>query len=113
MGPGKAFDHSKFFIICMNVLGSPYGTASPVTLNPRTEKPYGPEFPLTTIRDDVHLHKLVLDSLQVNQIQFVIGGSMGGMQVRLCVQFLEVKVFFNDFSYYYRPLNGLILVQTM
>jgi len=53
MGPGRAFDPTKFFIVCCNVLGSPYGTASPVTLNPETNVSYGPEFPLTTIRDDV------------------------------------------------------------
>lgn len=53
MGPGKAFDPKRYFIFCANVLGSPYGTASPVTTNPDTNLPYGPEFPATTIRDDV------------------------------------------------------------
>jgi len=53
IGPGKAFDTSKFFIFCGNALGSPYGSASPVTINPDTEETYGPEFPLVTIRDDV------------------------------------------------------------
>jgi homoserine O-acetyltransferase len=53
MGPGKAFDPSRYFIFCANVLGSPYGSASPVTTNPDTGKPYGPDFPLTSIRDDV------------------------------------------------------------
>jgi homoserine O-acetyltransferase len=53
MGRGKAFDPTRFFIFCANVMGSPYGTASPVTTNPDTKKPYGPEFPRTTIRDDV------------------------------------------------------------
>ncbi len=53
MGRGKAFDHYRFFIICVNTLGSPYGSASPVTINPDTGRPYGPEFPPTTIRDDV------------------------------------------------------------
>ena len=53
MGRGKVFDANRFFIFCANVLGSPYGSASPVTTNPETGKPYGPEFPLTTIRDDV------------------------------------------------------------
>lgn len=54
-GPGRAFDISRFFIICMNSLGSPYGTASPVTYKNRdpAQGRYGPEFPLTTIRDDV------------------------------------------------------------
>ncbi|EJF64608.1 homoserine O-acetyltransferase [Dichomitus squalens LYAD-421 SS1] len=81
MGHGKAFDASRFFIFCGNVLGSPYGSASPVTLNPETGKPYGPEFPLTTIRDDVRIHKLVLDHLGVSSVAVVIGGSMGGMAV--------------------------------
>ncbi|KAI1797317.1 homoserine O-acetyltransferase [Ganoderma leucocontextum] len=79
VGHGKAFDASRFFIFCANVLGSPYGSASSVTLIPETGKPYGPEFPLTTIRDDVLIHKLVLDHLCVRSVAVVIGGSMGGM----------------------------------
>ena len=65
MGRGKAFDPNRFFIICANTLGSPYGSASPVTINPDTGKQYGPEFPPTTIRDDVgyvvgyHFHILL------------------------------------------------------
>ncbi|KAI0671541.1 homoserine O-acetyltransferase [Trametes maxima] len=81
MGRGKAFDPSRYYIFCANVLGSPYGSASPVTINPATGRPYGPEFPLTTIRDDVHIHKLVLDHLGVSSVAVVIGGSMGGMAV--------------------------------
>lgn len=53
MGRGKVFDSDRFFIFCANVLGSPYGSASPVSTNPATGKPYGPEFPATSIRDDV------------------------------------------------------------
>jgi hypothetical protein len=53
IGRGKAFDPNRFFIFCANVLGSPYGTASPITLDPTTGRLYGPEFPPTTIRDDV------------------------------------------------------------
>lgn len=54
-GPGKAFDVTRFFVICINTLGSPYGTASPVTYKDgdSSQGRYGPEFPLTTIRDDV------------------------------------------------------------
>ncbi|KAI9436899.1 Alpha/Beta hydrolase protein [Lactarius indigo] len=81
MGQGKAFDPSRFFVVCVNVMGSPYGTASPVTTNPSTGKPYGPVFPATTIRDDVRLHKHVLDHLGVSSVAVVIGGSMGGMAV--------------------------------
>ncbi len=61
-GAGKAFDMSTFFIVCLNSLGSPYGSASPVTSvdgDPNRER-YGPEFPLTTIRDDVKYMLLIL-----------------------------------------------------
>ncbi|KAF8626584.1 hypothetical protein AX15_004795 [Amanita polypyramis BW_CC] len=81
VGRGKAFDASRFFIFCANVLGSPYGTASCVTVNPATGRRYGPEFPPTTVRDDVRLHKEVLDRLGVKGVAVVIGGSMGGMMV--------------------------------
>lgn len=83
LGPARAFDPTKFFIICLNSLGSPYGSASPVTLNPATGERYGPEFPLCTVRDDVQIHKRVLDFLGVKQVAACIGGSMGGM---LCLE---------------------------
>jgi homoserine O-acetyltransferase len=53
MGPGKTFDYHRFFIFCGNLLGSPYGSASSLTTNPHTGRPYGPDFPPTTFRDDV------------------------------------------------------------
>ena len=81
MGRGKAFDPDRFFIFCANALGSPYGSASPLTLNPVTQKPYGRSFPRTTVRDDVRIHKLVLDHLGVTSVAVAIGGSMGGMTV--------------------------------
>ncbi|RAH65876.1 homoserine O-acetyltransferase [Aspergillus aculeatinus CBS 121060] len=82
-GAGAALDPSKHFIICMNCLGSPYGTASPLTDRDGDASlgPYGPDFPLTSIRDDVRLFRKVLDRLGVVRIQSVIGGSMGGMHV--------------------------------
>jgi len=88
-GPGdeknvrKAFDMSRFFVVCVNAPGSPYGSVSPVTaIDGDPEKGrYGPEFPLTTIRDDVQITKLILDDLGVKQVATVIGGSMGGMLV--------------------------------
>ncbi|RMZ80533.1 hypothetical protein DV737_g2886, partial [Chaetothyriales sp. CBS 132003] len=92
-GPGQAFDVSRFFVVCLNSLGSPYGSASPVTNkdgNPELGR-YGPEFPLTTIRDDVRIHKIVLDSLGVKQIAAAVGGSMGGMLV------LEYAYFGKDY----------------
>ncbi|KAG9189267.1 homoserine O-acetyltransferase [Alternaria panax] len=92
-GPGKAFDISRFFVVCMNSLGSPYGSASPVTAKDGDASlgPYGPEFPLTTVRDDVNVFKLILDDLGVKQIAAVIGGSMGGMLV------LEFAYFGKDY----------------
>ncbi|CUS13104.1 unnamed protein product [Tuber aestivum] len=81
VGPGRAFDWGRFFVVCCNSLGSPYGSASPCTMNPETSRIYGPEFPLTTVRDDVNIHKIVLDYLGVRSIAVAIGGSMGGMLV--------------------------------
>jgi homoserine O-acetyltransferase len=80
LGPGKPFDPTIFFIFCGNVLGSPYGSASPITINPDTGHRYGPSFPLTTLRDDVRIHKYILDQLKVKSVEYVIGGSLGGMQ---------------------------------
>ncbi|EEP79460.1 homoserine O-acetyltransferase [Uncinocarpus reesii 1704] len=86
---GQAFDTTKFFVVCLNSLGSPYGSASAVTCKDgdQSKGQYGPEFPLTTIRDDVkyavlistYIHKIILDDLGVRQIAAVVGGSMGGM----------------------------------
>ncbi|KAF1812631.1 homoserine O-acetyltransferase [Eremomyces bilateralis CBS 781.70] len=92
-GPGKAFDVSRFFVVCINSLGSPYGSASPVTCmdGDPTQRHYGPEFPLTTVRDDVNIFKLILDDLGVRQLAAVIGGSMGGMLV------LEFAYFGKDY----------------
>ncbi|KAH7392853.1 Alpha/Beta hydrolase protein [Pyrenochaeta sp. MPI-SDFR-AT-0127] len=79
IGPGKALDYTRYFIFCANVLGSPYGSASPLSTDTMIELPYGPKFPRTTVRDDVRIHKLVLDTLGVQCVAAVIGGSMGGM----------------------------------
>jgi homoserine O-acetyltransferase len=91
LGPGRAFDPTKFFIICLNSLGSPYGSASPCTIDFETGKYYGPEFPLVTVKDDVNIHKLILDDIGVKSIAVVIGGSMGGMLV------LEYAYFGKDY----------------
>ncbi|KAM0750343.1 homoserine O-acetyltransferase [Meredithblackwellia eburnea MCA 4105] len=83
LGPSHAFDPTRLFIFCANVLGSPYGTASPVTRNPHLSNGgrWGPDFPPTVVRDDVRLHKIILDHLKVESVAVVIGGSMGGMAV--------------------------------
>lgn len=79
LGNDQAFDPSRFFVICLNSMGSPYGSFSPLSINEDTGEPYGPEFPLCTVRDDVRAHRIVLDSLGVSSVACVIGGSMGGM----------------------------------
>ena len=79
LGTNKTFDPLRFFIVCINFLGSPYGSCSPVTIDRSTGKPYGPSFPLVTVKDDIGIQKLILDSLDVKSIASVIGGSMGGM----------------------------------
>ena len=80
IGPGRALDTTLYFVICANVMGSPYGTVSPITEKPGLGEPYGPDFPVPTIRDTVALHRVLLDALGVERVAFPIGGSMGGMQ---------------------------------
>lgn len=82
LGPGKALDTEKYFVVCMNTLGSCYGTCGPASPDPRAADGarYGPRFPTVTIRDAVELQASVLrDALQVEQLACVLGGSMGGM----------------------------------
>jgi len=80
-GPGRALDPTTHFIVCLNVPGSPYGSVSPLTSDPDTEAPYGPDFPPVTTRDTVALHRRVLERLGVRRVDCAIGGSMGGMHV--------------------------------
>lgn len=81
IGPGRALDTDRYFVICANVIGSPYGTVSPLTDDPATGRPYGATFPAVTPRDTVRLHHRLLWSLGVRRVAAAIGGSMGGMHV--------------------------------
>src|SRR3954468_2503275 len=79
IGPGKAVDTNRFFVICANVLGGCQGSTGPSSLNPVTGRAYGVEFPFVTILDMVRSQKLLLDHLGVSELHATIGGSMGGM----------------------------------
>lgn len=81
VGPGKAFDTDRFFVVCANVLGGCQGTTGPGSIDPATGKPYGLSFPFVTIADMVRVQRLLLDRLNVPKLHAVAGGSMGGMQV--------------------------------
>ncbi|MET0263161.1 MAG: homoserine O-acetyltransferase [Rariglobus sp.] len=81
IGPGKAVDTNKFFVLCCNVIGGCQGSSGPSSIDLRTGKPYGITFPAVTIRDMVRTQKLWLDALGITSLYAVIGGSMGGMQV--------------------------------
>jgi homoserine O-acetyltransferase len=83
VGPGKAVDTDRLFVICSNVLGGCRGTTGPATINPATGLPYGSDFPLVTVEDMVDVQKRLVDLLGIERLCAVVGGSLGGHQA-LC-----------------------------
>jgi homoserine O-acetyltransferase len=80
IGPEKALDTDKYFVICSNVIGGCKGSTGPSSINPDTGDPYALDFPVITIADMVNAQKHLIDHLGINKLLCVIGGSMGGMQ---------------------------------
>jgi len=80
IGPGKAVDTDRYFVVSVNALGSAHGSTGPNSIDPTTGKPYGPAFPDITMRDIVAAERLLVDSLGLPSLVAVIGPSMGGFQ---------------------------------
>ena len=81
LGPNKAIDTNKFFVISANVIGGCMGSFGPSSIDPKTNKPYGSNFPVITINDMVNAQNYLLNYFKIKKLFAVIGGSMGGMQV--------------------------------
>jgi homoserine O-acetyltransferase len=80
IGPGKAFDTDRYFVVSTNLLGGCRGTTGPSSLDPATDRPYGSGFPVITVADMVRTERAFLDELGIERLVAVAGGSLGGMQ---------------------------------
>lgn len=80
IGPGKAFDTDRFFVVSTNLLGGCRGTTGPSSMNPSTGRPYGSDFPVITVADMVRAQRAFLDLMGIRELAVVAGGSLGGMQ---------------------------------
>ncbi len=80
IGPGRAIDTDRFFVVCPNILGGCQGTTGPASIDPATGRPHGSRFPVTTIRDQVDVEAALADHLGIACWHSVVGGSMGGQR---------------------------------
>src|SRR5207244_3928232 len=99
IGSGKAIDTSKLFVVASNMLGSSYGSTNPATIDPKTGKPYGPDFPRHTVADVVRAQKALLEHLGVRHLIAVAGPSYGGYQA------FQWAVAYPDFTDAIVPVN--------
>ena len=90
IGPGKAFDTDRYFVVSTNLLGGCRGTTGPSSIDPATGRPYGSDFPVITVADMVRTERAFLDALGIERLAAVAGGSLGGMQA------LEWAILFPD-----------------
>src|SRR6202521_3979928 len=81
VAPGKPIDTDRYFVICSNVVGGCLGTTGPASTNPATDRPYGLDLPVITVRDMVRAQAMLIDRLGIETLFSVAGGSLGGMQV--------------------------------
>ena len=98
--PGRFLDPEQYYVICANVLGSCYGTSGPPSINPSTGEPWGDEFPTVSVRDMVHCHRRLAKHLGINNVEMLIGSSLGGYQC------LEWSIIDPDFA------RNLVLIAT-
>lgn len=82
IGPNKAIDTNQFYVVCLNNLGGCAGSTGPTCINPDNQKPYGPDFPMVTVRDWVNSQAMLADRLGIDCWYAVVGGSLGGMQAQ-------------------------------
>lgn len=80
VGPGKLIDTDRYFVVCVNMLGSPYGSSSPASVNPETGRPYYLDFPKVTVRDIIHATIEVRKALGIEKVDLLVGSSIGGFQ---------------------------------
>lgn len=93
VGPGKGIDTDRYFVVCSNILGSCMGSTGPGSINPRTGRPFGLDFPLVTIGDMVTAQKALIDHLGIKRLLSVVGGSIGGMQVvEWCLRYPDMTL---------------------